>query len=101
MCYAGGQRYTTINTDESMRTQKTVYYDNEAYSLKFPNYWRSDIKIGYKMNAKHVTIEWSLEITNLFNQQNVFSQVFNKKDGVSYFTYQLGRVIIPQYRIIF
>lgn len=101
MCYAGGQRYTPINIDESVRTQKTVYYDNEAYSLQFPNYWRTDFKIGYKMNAKHVTIEWSVEVTNIFNQKNVFNQVFNKKDGVSYFTYQLGRVIIPQYRIIF
>jgi hypothetical protein len=53
------------------------------------------------MNGKRVTVEWSLEITNIFNQKNVYNQTFNRKTGESYFTYQLGRMIIPQYRITF
>lgn len=99
--FSGGQRYTPINEDLSLAAQRNIYIDEKAYSEQFPNYMRTDLKLAYKMNGKKVTIEWSLEITNIFNQKNVFSQTFNRKTGESYFTYQLGRLIIPQYRIIF
>ncbi len=98
---SGGQRYTPIDEAASLLQQRNVYIDNLAFSKKFPDYWRTDLKLGYKMNGKRVTVEWSLEITNIFNQKNVYNQTFNRKTGESYFTYQLGRVIIPQYRITF
>ncbi|MEI6124044.1 MAG: TonB-dependent receptor [Bacteroidota bacterium] len=99
--FNGGQRYTPIDEEQSLLTQKNIYVDELAWSKKFPDYMRTDLKLAYKMNGKHITIEWSLEITNLFNQKNVFNQTFNRKTGDTYFTYQLGRMIIPQYRIIF
>ncbi len=99
--FNGGQRYTPIDEALSLQAQKNIYIDNLAYSDKFKDYMRTDLKLAYKMNGKRVTIEWSLEITNIFNQKNVFNQTFNSKTGESYFTYQLGRLIIPQYRIIF
>ncbi len=99
--FNGGQRYSPIDGARSLAAQQNVYIDNLAYSKQFPAYMRTDLKLAYKMNGKKVTIEWSLEITNIFNQKNVFTQTFNRKTGESYFTYQLGRMIIPQYRIIF
>ena len=98
---SGGQRYTPIDEAASLAANRNIYYDEQAFSQRFPDYWRTDFKLGYKMNGKRITVEWSLEITNIFNQKNVFSQTFNRKSGASYFTYQLGRVIIPQYRITF
>jgi hypothetical protein len=98
---SGGQRYSPINTVESMAAQKPVYKDELAYSKQFPYYNRTDLKLIYKMNGKRITVEWSLEITNIFDQKNVYTQTFNHKTGETYFTYQLGRMIIPQYRIIF
>ncbi len=99
--FNGGQRYTPIDEALSLQAQKNIYIDHLAWSEKFKDYMRTDLKLAYKMNGKRVTIEWSLEITNIFNQKNVFNQTFNRKTGESYFTYQLGRMIIPQYRIIF
>jgi hypothetical protein len=99
--FNGGQRYTPINEALSLAAQKNIYIDELAYTEKFKDYMRTDLKLAYKMNGKKVTIEWSLEITNLFNQKNVYNQTFNRKTGESYFTYQLGRMIIPQYRIYF
>ena len=99
--FNGGQRYTPINEALSLAAQKNIYVDDLAYTEKFKDYMRTDLKLAYKMNGKRVTIEWSLEITNLFNQKNVYNQTFNRKTGESYFTYQLGRMIIPQYRIYF
>jgi hypothetical protein len=98
---SGGQRYSPIDESASLIEQRNIYIDDQAFSKKFPDYWRTDLKLGYKMNGKKTTVEWSLEITNIFNQKNVFNQTFNRKTGESYFTYQLGRMIIPQYRITF
>lgn len=98
---SGGQRFTPINEAASLAEQRNVYIDDLAFSKRFPDYWRTDMKIGYKMNGKKITVEWSIEVTNLFNQKNVFDQTFNRKTGATYFIYQLGRVIIPQYRITF
>jgi hypothetical protein len=99
--YSGGQRYTPINVDESISKQTKVYYDNQAFSKQFPPYNRTDLKISFKRNGKKVTIEWALEIMNLFNQKNVYTQYFNKKTGNVYYTYQLGRTIMPLYKITF
>ena len=99
--FNGGQRYTPIDEDASKEAQKNIYLDNLAYSEQFKDYMRTDIKLAYKMNGKRATVEWSLEITNIFNQKNVYNQTFNRLTGDSYSTYQLGRMIIPQYKIIF
>jgi len=99
--FNGGQRYTPIDEAQSLAAQRNIYIDELAYSEKFKDYMRTDLKLSYKMNGKHVTIEWALEVTNIFNQKNVFNQTFNRKTGESYFTYQLGRMIIPQYKITF
>lgn len=98
---SGGQRYTPIDEAASLAAQRNIYLDDLAFSERFPDYWRTDLKLGYKMNGRRTTVEWSLEITNIFNQKNVFTQTFNRKTGEQYFTYQLGRMIIPQYRITF
>lgn len=98
---SGGQRYTPIDAEQSLAAQKNIYFQDRAFSEKFPDYFRTDLKLAYKMNSRKVTIEWSIEITNIFNQKNVYSQTFNRQTGETYFTYQLGRMIIPQYRIIF
>ncbi|MFH0867477.1 MAG: TonB-dependent receptor [Bacteroidota bacterium] len=99
--YCGGQRYTPINIDESILNQTTVFDDLHAFSRQFPPYSRTDLKISFKMNGKKITIEWALEIMNIFDQKNVYSQYFNRKQGEVYYTYQLGRTLMPQYKITF
>jgi hypothetical protein len=97
----GGQRYTPINIDQSIIHQHAVYYNDLAFSKKFPDYWRTDLKIAYRTNMRKITIEWSVDISNIFNQKNVSNESFNRKTGETKFTYQLGRMFIPTYRIIF
>jgi hypothetical protein len=99
--YCGGQRFTPINIPESMLSQTTVFDNNLAYSEQFPPYSRTDLKIAFKMNGKKVTVEWALEIMNIFNQKNVYSQYFNRKTGEVYYTYQLGRTFMPSYKLTF
>ena len=97
----GGQRYIPIDLEASQAAGKTIYdYDN-AFGPKLPDYFRVDLKIGYKRNSKKITQEWSLNFQNLTNQQNVFYRTFDAASGEEKTFYQNGFLPIMQYRILF
>lgn len=102
---SGGQRYTpgTVVADPATggKTYLLKYDFDKAYSLQYKDYQRFDLKITWRRNGKRITQEWAIDIQNLFDQQNIFSEKLNKKTGERSFTYQMGRLVIPQYRIIF
>ncbi|RPH30520.1 MAG: TonB-dependent receptor [Bacteroidales bacterium] len=100
--YAGGKRraeWRAVQLPDGQFYQD--YIDDNAYSLKLKDYIRTDFRIAFKMNKRGFTQEWGIEITNLFDNKNVYSNKFNKQTGVGSNTYQLGFMMIPQYRIIF
>ena len=47
------------------------------------------------MNMKKLDTEIALDVQNIFNTQNIYSQNFNVSTGEVYYTYQLGLLIIP------
>ena len=97
----GNQRYIPIDKESSVVQHTIVYQTDKAYSQKYPLYLRTDAKIAFKMNAKKFSIEWALEVSNIFNRKNVFRENFNPRTGESYYTYQYGRMFIPSYKITF
>lgn len=103
--YSGGQRYTPSTAAPDPSSGYLLYmqeYDwKKAYTLKYKNYVRSDLKITFRRNGKKTTQEWGVNITNFFNRKNILNDSFNKKTGEKSYNYQTGRLIIPQYRIIF
>lgn len=102
---AGGQRYTpsTVIPDPATHGQtfKLVFDQTKAYVLQYKDYNRLDLRLAYRRIGRRVTQEWALDVQNLFNTQNVFSEKFNKKTGEKSFVYQMGLIVIPQYRIYF
>lgn len=99
--YAGGQYITPIDLEASILAQEAVYEDEKAHSVKNPAYFRADLKINYKVNKKGLTHEWSLDIQNVFNNQNLFRQTYNPLNQKIVNNYQLGIFPIPQYRLTF
>ncbi len=101
--FAGGQRYTPSSiVYNPANDQYALDYDqSKAYSLKYDDYVRTDIKIWYKRNGKKITQEFAIDIQNVFDQKNIYAEKFNKKTGEKSYTYQMGILIIPQYRIMF
>lgn len=103
--YAGGQRYTpsVVSLDPATgNTQYKLDYEwDKAYSLQYKNYVRFDLKVCFRRNGKKTTQEWGVNVTNFFNRKNILNENFDKKTGEKSFNYQTGRLIIPQYRIIF
>lgn len=102
---AGGQRYTPSAVVPDPATQghtyKLVFDQSKAYSLQYKDYNRLDLRLAYRRIGRRVTQEWAVDVQNLFNTQNVFSEKFNKRTGEKAFVYQMGILVIPQYRIYF
>lgn len=100
--YAGGQRYTPIQAEQQGANDWIPHYDDEnAYSQQFENYFRTDLRVALKQNKRKISMEFALDIQNLFNVQNIYSQRFNTSTGEVDYTYQMGILIIPQFKIIF
>ncbi|MCF8228815.1 MAG: carboxypeptidase-like regulatory domain-containing protein [Bacteroidales bacterium] len=99
--WAGGQRYTPINVEESLKENHTVYYDDLAYSRQFKDYFRTDFRIAFRQDAKNLTMEWAIDFQNIFNTRNIYSRQFNTKTGEISEIDQLGLLVVPQFRIEF
>lgn len=97
----GGRRYTPIDLAASKSKGQAVYKTEEAFSAQFDDYFRTDIKLGLRWNMKKMTQEWSLDMQNAFNNQNVFGQSYDANQGQIKTTYQLGRYPVVNYRIEF
>jgi hypothetical protein len=69
--------------------------------MQYPDYFRMDIKPGYKYNSKKVTHEFTIDIQNVTKNDNVFQQTYDLKNRVIKTDYQLKFFIIPQYRLLF
>jgi hypothetical protein len=100
--YSGGKRATEWSAQLLPSGQyKQMFNNDKAYDIKLKDYFRTDFRIGFKLNKFGMTEEWAIEITNLFNNQNIYGEKFNTKTGTGSYTYQAGFMMIPQFRIIF
>lgn len=99
--WSGGRRYTPINLEESIKDGKTVYDNEHAFENRFSDYFRTDLRIGYKLNGKHITQEWALDLQNISNNPNIYSQSYNKYNKSIATTYQQGFMPMMLYRINF
>lgn len=98
---AGGRRYTPIDQASSIKEGQAVYFENEAFSKQYADYFRTDIKISFRSNKGRITQEWALDIQNVTNTKNIFQETFNSRTGLINKEYQVGIFPIPQYRILF
>lgn len=88
---AGGRAYTPIDLTASNASGREVL-STDAYSDFYDNYFRMDIKANYTINSlkRKLSQTISLDIQNVTNHQNVFSQNYNDGSQSINTTYQLG-----------
>ncbi len=99
--YAGGRAYTPIDLTASNTLGHEVLLD--AYSSFYPNYFRLDFKVGYTLNSrtKKIAQSFSLDLQNITNNKNVFSQNYDQRNKAINTTYQLGFFPNVVYKIQF
>lgn len=91
--HAGGRYYTPINLELSQLVQFQVNKDDTyAYSEKYSDFLRLDLKLGYTMNSKKrkLSQSWSFDINNVSNRKNIFAERFNPSTNSINIAYQIG-----------
>lgn len=99
--YAGGKRYSPIDLAASIAAGEEVRDVNHAFEYQYPDYFRLDVKPGYRFNAKKITHEFSIDIQNITHHNNVFQQSYDLINKTIRTDYQLRFFVIPQYRLLF
>lgn len=99
--WAGGQRTTPIDVEESLAKGYTVFDEQRAYSLQNPDYFRTDLRLSMKWNRKGFTSTLSLDLQNLTNRLNVFNQWFDSEKNEVTTNYQTGLIPVLNYKIEF
>ncbi len=104
--YIGGRLYSPFDTTLSNQKNDAVVVDSERNTLRFKPYFRTDLKLGVRFNAKKVTHEIALDLVNIFNTQNILSATYSyglEQQGKNpwYYQYQLGFLPIFYYRLDF
>jgi hypothetical protein len=88
---AGGRAYTPIDLTASNASGHEQLSTN-VYSGYYDNYYRMDLKAGYTLNSakRKLSHTFSLDLQNITNHKNVFSQSYDDRDQRINTTYQLG-----------
>jgi hypothetical protein len=103
----GGKLYSPVDIAASNALGDMVVVDSQRNTLRFDPYFRADLKLGVRLNAKRLTHEISLDLVNVTGQKNVLALTYSSdlaSQGVAnpfYTTYQLGFLPIFYYRVDF
>jgi hypothetical protein len=104
MTWAGGKRYTPIDIEASQDNDNpfgTEYIEQLAYSEQFPDYFKADVKIGFRLDGKKVSQIWEFYIENVTNHKNPLYQSYSKSKNEIVTVYQLGFFPLFNYKIYF
>lgn len=99
--WAGGRRYTPIDLETSQAKGTTVYFEDRAFSAQYRDYFRADLKVMFRMQRKKSTHEFGIDLQNVSNNKNIYSQHFDERTQRIVTEYQIGFFPIPQYRLLF
>ncbi len=99
--YAGGKREMPILLEESNAAGYAVYDIENFYKNRYPDFFTLDMRVSFKMNHKHISQEWALDLTNLTNNQNVFRESYNPQTKSIQTDYQRGIFPMFLYRLRF
>ena len=99
--YAGGKRYIPIDQALSELLGEEILIFEQAYKERMPDYFRLDIRAGYKINLKKLNIEMGFDIQNITQHKNVFMMSYDTKAKEIRYDYQLGLFYIALLRIQF
>ncbi|MFN5183333.1 MAG: carboxypeptidase regulatory-like domain-containing protein [Bacteroidota bacterium] len=73
LTYAGGRLYSDVDTMKSNRIMDIVPLDSATNIRQFEDYFRTDLRIAYKINGKRTSWEIALDLVNITNQKNVLA----------------------------
>lgn len=102
---AGGKRYGIVDNASSILERELIYLDEDYNEYQFKNYFRTDLKLNYKLNTKKTTHELAVDLVNIFATENILSLTYAPVPGSTASpirkNFQLGRLPVFYYKIDF
>ncbi len=99
--WAGGQRATPIDVEQSEIQEYTIRDEKNAFSEQWPDFFRIDFKVSLSRNRKKATHTIELDIQNITNQLNVSDNYYDPDSGQIKTITQMGFVPIFNYKVVF
>jgi hypothetical protein len=97
----GGKYLTPIDAQKSQLYGQAIYQESLAYTVRQPAYFRMDLKVAYRKEYKHSTLESAIDFQNVTNHQNVFFQSYNPRTNSIVTQYQQAFFPVPYVRYTF
>ncbi|TFH20561.1 MAG: TonB-dependent receptor [Bacteroidia bacterium] len=97
--FAGGMRYLPIDKEASMATLSTVRLWDDGFSEKLSDYFRIDFMIKFRRNRSRYAGEWSVDMLNVLNHQNMLNEYWDNNLNAFQAEYQNPFILILSYRI--
>ncbi len=77
VAWLGGNRVTPIDLEASKLAKYPVFITDRAFEHRLPDFFRIDLKVGYRINKPKYTLITSLDIQNITNRSNVQDQFYD------------------------
>lgn len=97
----GGPYLTPLDLELSKERGRAVYRESEAFSERRSPYFRVDLRITYRHEFKGSTLECSMDLQNLTNRKNIFSESYNPRTNSVVTVYQQPFFPVPYVRFTF
>lgn len=77
---AGGRYFTPVNLQASIENGFEIREDAKAFSEQYDPYLRLDLRFSFKLNSakKKSSHQFYIDFQNITNNENVFSQDYNR-----------------------
>jgi hypothetical protein len=103
---AGGRRYGPIDQVRSQQERDVVYVDATRNSQQFRPYFRTDLRVSYKINRPSATHEIAVDLVNILGTKNILKLTYSPNDADPTANpvrqeYQLGFLPLFYYRADF
>ncbi|MFO8029701.1 MAG: TonB-dependent receptor [Cyclonatronaceae bacterium] len=101
MVYAGGYRKLPIDEEQSIAENATRYRWEDAFTERYPDYFRLNARVTFRLNRRSLSHEWALDLQNITSRQNIFTENWNNARQEVVTSYQMGFMPMMTYRIHF
>ncbi|MBN1251188.1 MAG: TonB-dependent receptor [Bacteroidales bacterium] len=87
---AGGKHYIPVNLEQSIIVGQKILDYTKAYEPAYPNYFRIDGRVSFKLNRKKFNTEIAFDLQNLTQHKNILLETYDIESGTIKYDYQLG-----------
>lgn len=99
---SGGRPFTPIDLEGTRANDgREVLFEDQAFSRRLDDYMRLDVKFGFRLNSGKVSHQFFVDLQNVTNRQNVFTERYNPVTDQIDPVYQIGFFPDFMYRIQF